>query len=54
MAQARIALEIGNISSLYDIFDVEVPKKICVAMYLIKQFEAMEYDWDVVKKEEDL
>jgi len=54
MAQTRLALSIGNISSLYDIFETAIPKKICVAMYLIKQFEAMEYDWEVVKKEEEL
>ena len=40
--------------NLYDIFDIDMPRKVCVAMYLIKQFEAMEFDFEVVLEEEQL
>ena len=50
---SKICLELGNIESLYEIYDVGIiPKKMKVAMYLIKQFEVMKFDYDVVNFEE--
>ena len=36
LTRTKMSLKVGNITNLYEIFDLKVPKKISVAMYLIK------------------
>jgi len=40
--------------SLYAIYDMKTPKKVIVSMYLVKQFESMDFKFDTVVQEEIL
>jgi len=44
-----MSLSTGNITNIYDIFDMKMPKKVIVAMYLIKQFECMDFNYNCIE-----
>jgi len=44
----RIALKLGNFDSMYESYDILIPKTTKVALYLMSYFEGMEFDYDAV------
>jgi len=44
----------GNVSSLYELFDLALPVKMKVAEYLLREFEKAKFDFSVVDDEQEL
>lgn len=55
IARVKIAARLGDIERIYQVFDMDVPPKLRVAMFFIHQFETSEFGFtDMVYKEEQL
>ena len=49
----KLALQIGDIQSLYEMLNLQIPVKCKVAMFLVHQFETLDFNFiEIVDKEE--
>ena len=46
IGRVKISLKIGEVERLYEQLDVQMPRKIRVALFLIMQFESNEFNMD--------
>ena len=54
VTKCKISCTAGDIERIYENLDIAIPPKIKVAMFLANQFETMDFNFDVIKKEDDL
>lgn len=54
VSKCKIACAAGDIERIYENLDIKIPPRIKVALFLAYQFETLDFNFDVIKKEEDL
>lgn len=52
LTRLRIACQLGDIENIYDTFQVDIPRKLKVALFLIYQFEHSDFNFSAVTNEE--
>ena len=53
ITRTKLALKSGNIDSLYSTYKISIPIKCKVAMFLVHQFETLDFDFiEIVDREE--
>ena len=54
IAKVKVACECGDIERIYQALDIPMQPKIIVALYLVFQFESMDFNFDIIYKEDQL
>lgn len=50
----KISLKVCDIDLVYDSLKVEMPKKMKIAMFLIKEFDSVDFNFQIADREEKL
>lgn len=54
VAKVKIACQCGDIERIYQALDIPMQPKIIAALYLVFQFESMDFNFDIIYKEDQL
>jgi hypothetical protein len=54
VGRVRLACQAADIERIYEAMDVPIPNKIKVAMFLVFQFESMDFNFEMVHREDSL
>ena len=52
LSRLRISCQLGDLELIYETFNIDMPRKMKVALFLVYQFEHSDFNWGTVTNEE--
>jgi hypothetical protein len=54
ISMCKVACEAGDLDRIYDALDIQMQPKVRVALFLVFQFESMDFNFDQIYREDRL